>query len=108
MEATCALEFWSKEEMQVWRKARGHLTGQRESGTTPHHGRDPTAGRSAHLSSVDLVPEGLPWGVGWHVTSIAPTQGPSGAECGGLHTGHTHGRRMPWGGCAPLRAKVGS
>lgn len=108
METTRAPEFWSKEEMQVWRKARGHLAGRRESGTTSPHGRDPTAGRSAHLNSVDLVPEGLPWGAGWHVTNIAPTQGPSGAECRGLHTGHTHSRKMPWGVCAPLRAKVGS
>lgn len=62
----------------------------------------------AHLNSADLVPEGRLWRAGRHVTSIAPTQGPSGVERRGLHTGHTHGRRMPWGACAPLRAKVGS
>lgn len=107
MEATCALEFWSKEEMQVWRKARGHLTGRRESGTPPPHDQDPRAGWSAHLSLVDLVPKGLPSGAGWHVTSIAPTQGPSGAECGGLHTLHTHGRRMPWGGVCPSQGQAG-
>ena len=33
--ATCAPEFWSKEEMQVRRKASGHLTGWREWGQPP-------------------------------------------------------------------------
>ena len=58
MEATCAPEFWSKEEMQIWRKASGLLTDRRESGTHTPHGQDRRAGWSAHLSLVDLVPVG--------------------------------------------------
>ena len=104
MEATCAPEFWSKEEMQIWRKASGHLTDRRESGTHTPHGQDRRAGWSAHLSLVDLVPVGGGLACDQHRPHTR-------AQWGGMR-GASHGAH-PWqedatGGYAPLRAKVGS
>lgn len=106
MEAPCAPELWSKEEMLVRRKASGRLTLAGGGGDSLLHGRDPTLGWVAHLNSADLVPEGRLWRAGGHVTST-PTQGPAGWSTGAS-------RAHPWqedalGSVRPSQwAKVGS